>query len=149
LIPAIGLLGSLKLSVALNFVIAAALFLLPGTKKATKCFEGKRQSAIRNRRAQRFSFSRLAGVTASILLSVAVAFADLPWNSDVMSSAVYRYAPSMDKFSRQDFLNYVRNGQGETVFYKEGITATVAVQKAGKDRVLKVNGKPEASTAGD
>ncbi len=152
LIPALGLLGSLKLCVALNFVIAAALFLVhtPSEGKSKKA-KGKSE-AVLPFYFYLFTFAfykRLAGVTASILLIVVVAVADLPWNSDVMSSAVYRYAPSMSNFSRQDFLNFVKNGQGETIFYKEGITATVAVQKVGKDRVLKVNGKPEASTAGD
>jgi spermidine synthase len=146
LIPALGLQGSLKLCVALNFVIAAALFLVHKQHSAS---DRKADKQTGKGKLAGFSIARFAGVTASILLIVMVTFADLPWNSDVMSSAVYRYAPSMSNFSRQDFLNFVKNGQGETVFYKEGITATVAVQKVGKDRVLKVNGKPEASTAGD
>ncbi len=138
MIPSLGLLGSLKVCIALNFVIAIALFFI------------KRQSPYaESHTLPRFSVSQSASVFACLVLMGVVAFADLPWNSDVMSSAVYRYAPSMNKFSRADFLEYVRKGQGETVFYKEGITATVAVQQVNKDRVLKVNGKPEASTTGD
>jgi spermidine synthase len=143
LIPWLGLLGSLKLCVALNFVVAAALFFI-----AKKPGDAKRRD--KNATAPwRVSFSQIATAVASIFLIITVALADVPWNSDLMSSAVYRYAPSMSKFSRQDFANYIKDGQGETIFYKEGITATVAVQKLGNDRVLKVNGKPEASTAGD
>ena len=66
-----------------------------------------------------------------------------------MSSAVYRYAPSLSDKSKEEIYEYFNRGQGETIFYKEGITATVAVQRAGGDRVLKSNGKPEASTTGD
>jgi spermidine synthase len=152
LIPALGLIGSLKLCVALNFVIATALFFIARKGGSTKALvESKR---TRNTAAligglPRFRFSQMAAVVGSVLLVITVAFADIPWNSDLMSSAVYRYAPSMSKFSRQDFANYIKDGQGETIYYKEGLTATVAVQKLGNDRVLKVNGKPEASTAGD
>ena len=63
-----------------------------------------------------------------------------------MSSAVYRYAPSLTDKSRQELFEFLKRGQGETIFYKEGITATVAVQRQNGGRVLKVNGKPEAST---
>jgi spermidine synthase len=143
LIPWLGLLGSLKLCVALNFVIAAALFFV--AKKHGKAKRTDKNAATR----WRVSFSQIAAAAASVLLIMTVALSEVPWNSDLMSSAVYRYAPSMSKFSRQDFANYIKDGQGETIFYKEGITATVAVQKLGNDRVLKVNGKPEASTAGD
>jgi spermidine synthase len=68
---------------------------------------------------------------------------------EVMSSAVYRYAPSLTDKSRQELFDFLKRGQGETIFYKEGITATVAVESRGGGRVLKVNGKPEASTTGD
>lgn len=145
LIPALGLLGSLRLSIALNFLIAAALFLIyryrSGEKKASKKKGSGTPSRLRP--------AQLAGVAASLLLIAVAAYAELPWNSDVMSSAVYRYAPQMAQFSKQDFYDYIKQGQGETVYYKEGVTATVAVQRQGKDLVMKVNGKPEASTAGD
>src|SRR5262249_5020180 len=63
---------------------------------------------------------------------------------------VYRYAPQVARASRQEFYDYFsERGQGETAFYKEGVSATVVVQRKGNDRVLKVNGKPDASTAGD
>ena len=71
------------------------------------------------------------------------------WDSDVMSSAVYRYAPSLSGKSKGEIYDYFTRGQGDTIFYKEGITATVAVQRAGENLVLKSNGKPEASTTGD
>lgn len=122
LIPKLGLVGSLKLCVAANFALAAAL-------------------------AWSSSLSPLKRGAAASLASamcLAVILISAPWDYAIMSSAVYRYAPGMKQMSRQEFFKYMR--QGETIFYKEGITATVSVQRQGADRVLKVNGKPEAST---
>ncbi len=135
LIPWLGLLGSLRLASALNFVIAAALFAV--------MWRARRLKSKSSRRAP------LWGLTASLMLMLAVVATEPPWDADAMSSAVYRYAPSLVKMSRQEFNDYIRSGQGETVFYKEGVTATIAVQRQGRDLVLKANGKPEASTAGD
>jgi spermidine synthase len=139
LIPLLGLLGSLRLAAALNFVVAAALFYisrparLPGSQ----------------RRSRGFAFPARAGIAVSALLVVGVMLFEPPWESDVMSSAVYRYAPSMNAMSREDFSELLKRGQGETIYYKEGITATIAVQQQSGGRVLKANGKPEASTTGD
>lgn len=150
LIPTLGLLSSLKLCIAVNFVIAAALFVLHRQPAADPLRAApRRKRAARRPALPPLRWSQLVGAAASLLLIVAVAVAELPWNSDVMSSAVYRYAPAMANFSKADFHNYIKQGQGETVFYREGITATVAVQKQGNGLVMKVNGKPEASTAGD
>jgi len=130
LVPWLGLIGSLRVCVALNFVIAFAVFYAISAKGTRKR-------------------SPVAAVCTFALLIVAV-FIRPPWNIAVMSSAVYRYAPSMSKMSRAEFFDYFkRGGEGETVYYKEGVTATVAVQKQEGGRVLKVNGKPDASTAGD
>lgn len=136
LIPWLGLLGSLRLCVALNFVVAAAAFLASAKRRSAK-------------RAKRINLSATAGVAASVLLIILVVMGEPPWDPEVMSSAVYRYAPSLVGKSRQELFDFLKSGQGETIFYKEGITATVAVQRQGGGRVLKVNGKPEASTAGD
>lgn len=135
LIPWLGLLGSLRLASALNFVIAAALFAVT--------WRARRSKSKSSRRAP------LWGLAASLLLMLVVAGTEPPWDADAMSSAVYRYAPSLVKMSRQEFNDYIRSGQGETVYYKEGVTATISVQQQGRDLVLKANGKPEASTAGD
>src|SRR5262249_25259108 len=129
LVPLLGLLGSLKLCVALNFVISAGLLLI--------CWFTRRRMPV------------LATALASLVLVIVALTVEPPWDPEVMSSAVYRYAPSLTDKTRQELFEYLRRGQGDTLFYKEGITATVAVQKQGDGRVLKVNGKPEASTSGD
>jgi spermidine synthase len=141
LIPWLGLLGSLRLCAALNFVVAAALFVALNPRGA----EPARGVSAPPRRA----FPSWIGVAISAALIIAASIFEPPWDSEVMSSAVYRYAPSLASKSRQELFDFLKRGQGETIFYKEGITATVAVQRQSGGRVLKVNGKPEASTAGD
>jgi spermidine synthase len=138
LVPWLGLLGSLRLCVALNFVVAAAAF----------SASARRQTEKRDR-PKGINVSATVGLAASVLLIIVVGLGEPPWDPEVMSSAVYRYAPSLIDKSRQELFDYLKRGQGETIFYKEGITATVAVQRQGGGKVLKVNGKPEASTAGD
>jgi spermidine synthase len=138
LIPWLGLLGSLKLCVALNFVVAAAAFWVSAKRSPRKGNESRRANV-----------SSTVGFATSALLIVVVALGEPPWDPEVMSSAVYRYAPSLTDKTRQELFEFLKSGQGETIFYEEGITATVAVQRQGGGRVLKVNGKPEASTAGD
>lgn len=137
LIPWLGLVGSMRLCVALNFVVAAAALVVSGDYRQGSKDSGRRRVAAR------------LGLVASASLVIVVVLVDLPWDAEVMSSAVYRYAPSLADKTRQELFDYLRSGQGETVFYKEGITATVAVQQQAGGRVLKVNGKPEASTTGD
>ena len=142
LIPFLGLLDSLRLCSALNFLVAAVLFAVrvPASLRP-------RRAAVR--RLAALLSPRWAGIALSVLCVLGVVFFEPAWDSEVMSSAVYRYAPSLSNKSRGELFDYLKRGQGETVFYKEGITATVAVQRQSGGRVLKVNGKPEASTTGD
>jgi spermidine synthase len=161
LIPWLGLLGSLRLCAALNFIVAASLFFVSRTNPVAKTGKGKedkgrrRNTGIKRSAYPLFASSSLrplyswAGVAVAAVFIVGIALFEPPWDSEVMSSAVYRYAPQLSNKSKQELFEYLKRGQGETVFYKEGITATVAVQRQGGGRVLKVNGKPEASTAGD
>jgi spermidine synthase len=158
LIPWLGLLGSLRLCAALNFVIAAALFIVSRRSAADNVRKGEEAKGRRGEArvkkgplplwASRALYA-WAGVALSAVFIVSIILFEPPWDSEVMSSAVYRYAPQLSSKSKQELFDYLKRGQGETIFYKEGITATVAVQRQGGGRVLKVNGKPEASTGGD
>jgi spermidine synthase len=141
LIPWLGLLGSMRLCVALNFAVAGVVFVTSGYRRDNKADKKARQP--------KRTIAAMLGVAISALLILVVVLIEPPWDPEVMSSAVYRYAPSLTDKSRQDLFDFLKRGQGETLFYKEGITATVAVQRQSGGRVLKVNGKPEASTAGD
>jgi spermidine synthase len=141
LVPWLGLLGSLKLSAAANFVVAAILF--TAHQRAQSAPSSKKAALARRRVAAS------VGAVASLALATGAVLVNPPWDPEVMSSAVYRYAPSLAGKTKQEIYEYLSRGQGETLFYKEGITATIAVQKQQGAKVLKANGKPEASTTGD
>ncbi|HEY9231416.1 MAG TPA: fused MFS/spermidine synthase, partial [Blastocatellia bacterium] len=164
MIPVLGLLGSLRLCAALNFVVAAALFATRRGEKddaamgrrgdgAKGSREEKRQTSHAPHRpiapSPRRPIAAWAGIAASALAIIGIVVFEPAWDSQVMSSAVYRYAPQLSNKSKSEISDYLKRGQGESIFYKEGITATVAVQRLNDGRVLKVNGKPEASTTGD
>jgi len=146
MIPWLGLLDSLRFCIALNFAVAAALFFV-SHRIATPA--GRDAPGSGRRGPFGLSRYRAAGIILSAAFIIGIIVVEPPWDSDVMSSAVYRYAPSLSNMSHREFRNYLKHGQGETIFYKEGITATIAVQEQSGARVLKANGKPEASTTGD
>ncbi len=129
LIPLLGVEGTLVAAVGFNLV-AAALVVLASE-----------------------SASRWLRIGVALFLVVLTAFlAPLrpEWDPAVMASGVYRYAPSIKATTRSEFYQYYANkGDGETVYYRDGVSATVAVQKQLGYTILKVNGKPDASTAGD
>ena len=163
LVPWLGLLGSLRLAATLNFIVAAAMFLVAHLSEkrrkvravaatSSKATSSKATSSKRTRARSASARPRLSAALGLVVSAVLVAGAILiepKWDSDVMSSAVYRYAPSLSEKSKGEIYDYFTRGQGDTIFYKEGITATVSVQRAGENLVLKSNGKPEASTTGD
>jgi spermidine synthase len=95
-------------------------------------------------------------LAAALLVSVLVLpGATPPWNSAAMTSGVFQYAPHyIQQFkSRSEFLQY-HASQGE-LFYKDGPTTTVSVERRSEringeiNTVLSVNGKVDASSAGD
>jgi spermidine synthase len=168
LIPVLGLLGSLRLCAALNFVVAAALFFVLPKREGNTATRRRGDAATRRGKdketrrqkqtekpapgvaaSPRLRVETWAGIAASALCIIGVVVLEPAWDAQVMSSAVYRYAPQLSNKSKAELFEYLKHGQGESIFYKEGITATVAVQRLGEGRALKVNGKPEASTTGD
>ncbi len=96
------------------------------------------------------------GLAAALLVSVLVLpGATPPWNSAAMTSGVFQYAPHyIQQFkSRSEFLQH-HASQG-MLFYKDGPTTTVSVERRSEringeiNTVLSVNGKVDASSAGD
>ncbi|MGH9824272.1 MAG: fused MFS/spermidine synthase, partial [Blastocatellia bacterium] len=152
MIPGLGILASLRLSIALNFVIAAVIFgaLLLSPSMIVEAAKGSGKKARRKGPRRRVPALAWLPAAAAVLLILWTALERPPWDISIMSSAVYRYAPQVIQMDRQRFFDYFsEKGQGDTIFYKEGLTATVVVQRQSGGRVLKVNGKPDASTAGD
>ncbi len=129
LIPLLGVRGSLVAAVALNLAAATLLAL----------------AAAEVDRPVRAALA----VALSGAIGLSVVFAPV-WDPSVMASGVYRYAPSMKSATRKEFYeHFASGGDGETLFYRDGVSATVAVQQQHGYFVLKVNGKPDATTAGD
>ena len=129
LIPWLGVEGSIVAAIVLNFLAAAALAFTTGAVSRP---------------------IRSTVAVAMILAAILAAPLRPRWNPAVMASGVYRYAPSIKAATRAEFFDhYLSGGDGETVFYRDGVSATVAVQKQFGHYVLKVNGKPDATTAGD
>lgn len=129
LIPWLGVEGSLVAAVCLNAAAAVGLFAVAETRH------------VRAR--------IVCAVTASVLAALAVPCKPV-WNPTIMASGVYRYAPSIKAATRAEFYNRFSSGSdGELLYYRDGVSGTVTVQKQYGYYVLKVNGKPDATTAGD
>jgi spermidine synthase len=86
---------------------------------------------------------RLAGFALAGLVAIAIAVAPR-WDPSLLSSGVYKYAPAMRGPSLETSLT-----AGELLSYKEGATATVAVRKLTGTISLAIDGKVDASNAGD
>ena len=89
---------------------------------------------------------RLAMGTA---LAAAIGGAMLPhWDPALMSSGVAIYGPQYLPLIRDREFG-LSEWQPEIIYYRDGISATVSVQRDGPGLYLKVNGKTDASNAGD
>ncbi|HEX7284376.1 MAG TPA: fused MFS/spermidine synthase [Vicinamibacterales bacterium] len=120
LIPRLGLHGSIR-TVAALLVTAAVAILITNAKT--------------NRR--RLGFALAAGV------AIAIAMAP-EWDRSLLSSGAYKYAPAMRGSNLQTALT-----AGELLSYREGSTATVAVRRLTGTTSLAIDGKVDASNAGD
>ncbi|MBL8134982.1 MAG: fused MFS/spermidine synthase [Acidobacteria bacterium] len=121
LIPALGLHGSLQ-ALGAGAAVAALAVLLAG---------------------------RAAGVSrlAALVVAVAALGASLAlprWDQALFTSGAYKYASAMTADALQVSLN-----AGQLPYYKEGATATVAVRQAAGTTSLAIDGKVDASNAGD
>jgi spermidine synthase len=88
----------------------------------------------------------LAGLAAAaIALAVIV---DIPrWDRELLSSGAYKYAPYIAAAGGADFEASLRAGRLE--YYAEGAAATVSVRRLGGRLALAIDGKVDASNAGD
>ncbi|MGE0040029.1 MAG: fused MFS/spermidine synthase [Vicinamibacterales bacterium] len=66
------------------------------------------------------------------------------WNPLLLSSGAYKYAPALTGRDLQTALT-----AGRLLYYREGATATVAVRDLAGTRSLAIDGKVDASNAGD
>ena len=122
LIPAFGVHASIKIGIIGNLLLAAALFLAPPR-------------------------APLAWGAGAVAVVVGVVVALIPaWDQRVMVSGPAVYAPIyLEEADTRGLGEVLRRLQ--LVFYRDGISATVAVEKQGEDLALRINGKADASTS--
>lgn len=129
LVPALGLYGTIRLVAALGAGVAVAILVKPGHTP------GLGRRSLGGGRAVGFA---LAG-------AVTVAIIALPqWDRALLSSGAYKYAPAMRGPSLAMALT-----AGELLSYREGATGTVAVRRLAGTISLAIDGKVDASNAGD
>lgn len=127
LIPSVGLQASMALLVAVNLAVAACL--LAGTP-----------SWPRRR--------RIGASTAAAFGAVVVLVFPPPWNAVELNRGVYQLLLDADDW-RVDYEALAGVEPDGLRLLREGVNTTVAVEQRGGERVLRVNGKPDAGSAGD
>jgi len=128
-LPGLGIKGMLELAVGLNLLLGLVVLL-------TVRQRGKRNGML-----------ALSGVAIVLVASAYAATMDR-WDRDVLTAGTYRTRERIPSFSELT----ERARERTTVFYRDGIDATVAVQDVQEphpERLLVINGKVDASTVGD
>ncbi len=69
------------------------------------------------------------------------------WNQKIITSGVSVYAPSYINLNQRELKQQL--GSGELLYFKDGLLSTITVTKFGNILSLKINGKADASNAGD
>ncbi|MGH9346335.1 MAG: fused MFS/spermidine synthase [Vicinamibacterales bacterium] len=90
---------------------------------------------------------RMAAAAATLAIaagSVAVIAFAPPWDRELLSSGAYKYAPYLQGPHRDALLR-----AGTLLYYREGAAATVSVRSATGSISLAIDGKVDASNAGD
>jgi spermidine synthase len=125
LMPLLGLRSAMMLTLGVNFAAAAVLGVLSLRERAG----GVRVS----------TFTGLAlACVAAVVLAPELDLARL-------SSGAFRVYWSREVFTRKSF----ERDRPEMVFYRDGVAATISVERRGRLLTLKANGKPEASNDAD
>jgi spermidine synthase len=91
-------------------------------------------------RATRFAFAALAVVFLGVFAFNAPRF----WDHAVLSSGVYKYAVGEALHGDAAGIRV-----GKILYYREGVSSTVAVIETKDDRVLSIDGKADATARGD
>ena len=120
LVPALGLHLTIRIVAAIGLVTAVAI-LIPSPR----------------------TFGRLAGFALAVIVAIAVAIVP-HWDRSLLSSGAYKYAPALRGSDLRSSLT-----AGELVSYREGSTGTVTVRRLTGTLSLAIDGKVDASTAGD
>ena len=122
-----------------TFVAASGLGIAAAVGIATVTLAARAQS----RRNVAVTAGALA--IAGAVLAMAIGIPD--WDQRLLSSGAYKYAPYIHANDAADFETSLRAGRLE--YYKEGASATVSVRRLSGKLSLAIDGKVDASNAGD
>ncbi|MCC7537989.1 MAG: hypothetical protein IT379_17315, partial [Deltaproteobacteria bacterium] len=159
LMPTIGMEKTLHLSVALNLLVALALLIASATdEEEEKQAAGAKPDDKRKPTDGSWSLSRVLSVQAGTVyvlapLIPAIAAAlyygttrpswGLNWDLSKMTLGVFRVSLA------SDVLDPERWGAPDLVYYHDGLSTTVTVERWGRHYALKNNGKVDASNGDD
>jgi spermidine synthase len=96
-------------------------------------------------RVRPYGLPAVVAIPATVAIAAVAAILSLPgWDRELLASGAYKYAPylgaeNVDRVLRAGVLEY----------YKEGAAATVSVRRLTGTRSLAIDGKVDASNAGD
>ena len=121
LIPAVGVHTAIKIGILVNLVLAAVL-LVPAPRLPVAW----------------------GGVAACAVVAIALIFVP-PWDPRVMGSGPAIYGPIYLREAKSTGLGDILR-RAPVVYYRDGVSATVTVEKEGTNLSLRSNGKVEAST---
>ncbi|MDJ0802552.1 MAG: fused MFS/spermidine synthase [Desulfobacterales bacterium] len=131
LIPWLGAQNSIFIAVALNIIMAGVLFLGAPTLVVP---------------------IRMAGSVATAAVAVLVGYSISQWDATILTSGPYLYFEHYKGISANqgiDLRAAMKEGR-QTLYFKEGLHAVVAVQKTSEGNLsLQINGKTDASARGD
>jgi len=131
LIPWLGAQSSIFIAVAMNITAAGVILLHAPSLSSPR---------------------RLAGALATVVIAVLVWYPISQWDASVLSSGPFLYAHRYKDISTTkgiDLRAAMKEGI-QTLYFKEGLHAVVAVQKTSEGNLaLQVNGKTDASSRGD
>ncbi|MGD8861728.1 MAG: fused MFS/spermidine synthase [Myxococcales bacterium] len=132
LMPTFGMQATLHAGIALNLLLGLSLLLV------------RRGEAGADVRGARGGLS-VAAVVALALLYVATTSSGSPvtWNLTRMTLGVFRISLAKDVLDEEAW------GEPDLVYYRDGLSTTVSVERWGRHYSLKNNGKVEASNGDD
>lgn len=125
LLASLGLYLSMKVVIALNIALAVGI-------GACELWD-------------RFSRTRLAALAGAGLVALGVFWFAPRIDRTDLTRGMFRVSWARELFNVEQF----RADEPELLFYEDGLTATVSVERRGETHTLKANGKPEASDTGD
>ena len=107
-------------------------------RKQRRAAGGQRQAASEDRPAT------IVGSTAVAVISLAIILLLPRWDHELLASGAYKYAPYLGTDNVETVLR-----AGTLEYYKEGAAATVSVRLLTGTTSLAIDGKVDASNAGD